>query len=374
MPRTKLTEKTIAKLQAPTTSGKQEIHWDAELRGFGVLCSGVSNSKAFICQRDLPGGKTRRVTIAATNEMSLSEAKDNARETLVDMRRGIDPKRKAAGTLLETLDLYLKSRKELSIRSRETYSMLVTQHLVAWKDRQLASITPGEVDSMHRKIAADVARRGRYSGLSVANDAMRALRLLYNWAASRDDSMPRNPVRIRKGEWHKVAPRRNPIAAEELKDFYVAVNKLPDMGRDYLLLLLFTGMRRKEAAALTWEEVDFKERLIRLPAASVKSGRPLDLPMSDFVRDLLVARRQLGNAKFVFPGSHSASGYIENAQLWIKAVKASTGLEFSLHDLRRTFVTIAESTDISVHALKALVNHSLGSGVTESYITHPSVI
>ena len=46
----------------------------------------------------------------------------------------------------------------------------------------------------------------------------------------------------------------------------------------------------------------------------------------------------------------------------------ATGIEFSLHDLRRTFVTIAESTDISVHALKALVNHSLGGGVTESYI------
>ena len=312
MPRTKLTEKTIAKLHAPTASGNQVIYWDAGLRGFGLLCSGVSNSKTFIVQRDLPGGKTRRVTVAAVNETSLAEAKERACEFLMDMRRGLDPKRKAAGTLQETLDAYLKSN-QLSKRTREIYLGLVARHLAAWRDRQLVSITPAEVDSMHRAIAAKVAKQGRNSGRSIANDAMRCLRTLYNWASHRDDSMsPRNPVRLRKTEWHSVTPVRRPIPAEQLAKFYAAVDKRPPLGRDYLLLLLFTGMRRREAAALIWDEVDFKQRIIRLPAARAKGKRPLDLPMSDFVRDLLVARRQLGNAKFVFP-SYGRSGHIETS-------------------------------------------------------------
>lgn len=41
----KLTEKTVARLAAPTASGKQELYWDLEQPGFGVLCSGVSNTK-----------------------------------------------------------------------------------------------------------------------------------------------------------------------------------------------------------------------------------------------------------------------------------------------------------------------------------------
>lgn len=41
MPRVKLTEKTIAKMKAPDPSGRQVLHWDTELRGFAVLCSGV---------------------------------------------------------------------------------------------------------------------------------------------------------------------------------------------------------------------------------------------------------------------------------------------------------------------------------------------
>ena len=50
----------------------------------------------------------------------------------------------------------------------------------------------------------------------------------------------------------------------------------------------------KEAAGLRWGDIDLAARLIRLPAAKMKSGRKLDLPMSDFVRDLLVARRAGG--------------------------------------------------------------------------------
>jgi hypothetical protein len=33
-------------------------------------------------------------------------------------------------------------------------------------------------------------------------------------------------------------------------------------------------------------------------------------------------------------------------------------------------VSVAESTEMSVYALKALVNHSLGGGVTAGYVQH----
>lgn len=39
-----------------------------------------------------------------------------------------------------------------------------------------------------------------------------------------------------------------------------------------------------------------------------------------------------------------------------------------MQDLRRTFITIAESLDISAYALKRLVNHKMTNDVTTSYI------
>ena len=36
------------------------------------------------------------------------------------------------------------------------------------------------------------------------------------------------------------------------------------------------------------------------------------------------------------------------------------GVKFTLHDLRRTFITVAESLDIPHYALKRLLNHRGG--------------
>jgi integrase len=43
-------------------------------------------------------------------------------------------------------------------------------------------------------------------------------------------------------------------------------------------------------------------------------------------------------------------------------------VSFSTHDLRRTFITIAESLDISAYSLKRLLNHKMTNDVTAGYI------
>jgi len=55
-PSVKLTKPVVARLRAPDPSGKQVLHWDSELRGFGVLCSGTTSGKTYICQRTISRG------------------------------------------------------------------------------------------------------------------------------------------------------------------------------------------------------------------------------------------------------------------------------------------------------------------------------
>ena len=79
MPRQKLTVRAIDRLAAPDPSGKQTLYWDTELRGFGVLVSGTTGSKSYIVQRDLPDGRSRRVTIAPVNVLGLDDARERAK-------------------------------------------------------------------------------------------------------------------------------------------------------------------------------------------------------------------------------------------------------------------------------------------------------
>ena len=71
----------------------------------------------------------------------------------------------------------------------------------------------------------------------------------------------------------------------------------------------------------------------------------------------------------MFP-ANSRSGHVEEPRHFLEQVAKATGIEVSVHDLRRTFVSVAESTEMSVYALKALVNHSLGGDVTAGYVQH----
>ena len=46
----------------------------------------------------------------------------------------------------------------------------------------------------------------------------------------------------------------------------------------------------------------------------------------------------------------------------------ASGISFTVHDLRRTFITIAEGLDVSAYALKRLMNHKMSGDITASYI------
>jgi integrase len=114
-----------------------------------------------------------------------------------------------------------------------------------------------------------------------------------------------------------VDRRHSVIKAHELGAWFAAVNNLVndpvgrnrEMIRDFLLLALFTGLRREEAASLSWENVDLKAKTLTIP--DPKNRQPHVLPLSDFLFELLTRRHQeISNAsRFVFPGDR-VKGYL----------------------------------------------------------------
>lgn len=369
MPKLKLTDRAITRMAAPDPSGKQMLHWDTDVTGLAVLCSGVSQTKTYIVQRALKNRKTRRLTIGAVNVVSLDQARDRAAVAIDEMRRGIDPKRKVESpTLRGALEGYLAANKKLRPASIRVYRQ-IERTLEPWLDLNLKDITADMVEDRHRSLAAETSRTvgsRHYDGTSTANGALRTLRIVWNFAAERSPDLPPNPVRRLKRQWYPEARRQRLVRAEELPRFYATVMAMRNaVQRDYILFLLFTGMRKTETCTLRWDDIDLTERVIRVRAVRTKADRRLDLPMPDVVRDMLVARRALGNTGWVFPGG-GESGHLSDPGF--ATVARASGIKVSSHDLRRTFVTVAESVDISPIALKCLVNHSLGRDVTSGYV------
>lgn len=342
---------------------RQRLYLDTELKGFG-LCVGA-RTKTFFAQRDV-NGKTVRTTIGRYGVYTVAEAREEARSLLMRMGKGINPNREkeqrraSSVTFAEALDMHLGSNKTRSQRTLTGYRYLADQYLSDWLKRPLNSITRKDCRDRHQKIGKD---HGTYA----ANSAFRVFRAAYNGALKVYDELGVNPTIA--VDWFPEQRRKAAIPSAKVGSWHKHVLKIANpIRRDYLRFVLYTGLRREDAASVQWLHVDWENRALLIPKP--KSGRPFLLPLSDELVSLLQARSACETTKSHFPESPwvfpaaSKSGHIAEPKEKLK-------VPFTVHGLRNTFITVAESLDLSPYAIKMLVNHSLPDrqDVTAGYIT-----
>ena len=366
----KITKSAVDKL-SPPKDRDQLFYRDEQLKGFAVRIT-TSGVKSFVVEK-LINGKVKRITLGRYGELTVEQARKEAQKLLGKIATGIDPiaekkaKKASAVTLDEVFHDYLKARKELKPKTLYDYNNLMRVAFSEWKNKPLLSITKDKVVKYHERL-------GKERGTAYANQAMRVLRALFNFAAGQyEDSLGRslvteNPVKrlSQTRAWYRIERRQTFIKSHELATWYIAVKNLGNETlRDYLLFILFTGLRRQEAAKLTWEQVDLKSKTFKI--IDTKNRESHTLPLPDYLFELLINRRQYSMSDYVFPGT-GESGYIIEPRKQMAKVIEATGIQFTVHDLRRTFITIAESLDIAAYALKRLLNHKMNGDVTAGYI------
>jgi integrase len=367
----KLTKMTVDRLP-PCASG-QTYYWDSELAGFGLRVG--ARSKAYFAEWRVKG-KTVRATIGKHGPFTPEQARKRALALLADMQSGVNPlerkrrERAKAVTLETAFDAFMLARKGLKPNTIRDYRYCMDHYFQKWHTLPLLAITKDKVAARHAQLGKASPAR--------ANLAMRFLRALFNFAIEQyEPHIVENPVRHLSATraWYRVERRQRHIKLHELKPWFQAVLALKndyqttkrEAVRDYLLLLLLTGLRREEAAALKWDQVDFKART--LTVKDTKNREDHTLPLSDYLVDLLRRRKveATDDNPYVFPGEGRTHHIVEPRKQILRVCRDS-GVDFRLHDLRRTFATIAESLDIPAYALKRLLNHKMSADVTAGYI------
>jgi integrase len=316
------------------------------------------------------------VTVGRTTEISVARAREEARNIIHEMRQGNNPNssKKIANEhdassirLQALLDQHVFS---LGLRkceySVDRYPKMLGLHVKDWLNCHVTSITRERVIERHREI-------GKNAGTRTANAVFRALRALYNLYRV-DFPEFQNPVEILslKKLWFPEKPRDTRIKPHELKLWAetVCTQVKNPVHRDYLIFLLLNGLRKNEAMQLEWSQVDFVGRSFRIE--KTKNKKPLELPLTDLTEAILrrlYSIRDTENpttSKWVFPSQQSKLGHLAEVRKSIEAVNKHASLNIHLHDLRRTFVSSANSIKIPHYTIKKLVNHSAAGDVTAS--------
>jgi site-specific recombinase XerD len=231
------------------------------------------------------------------------------------------------------------AEQPLSARTREAYLAAVTA-FVAWLDQREAG--PGEALGAPR--ARDLAARGykRHMkvdrGLSPAsvNQALAGMDHLFRFLGL-------GAAIVRREELPRSAPRA--LDVEQQRLLLQAAEESTARDRAIVALLLFTGLRLSEAAALQVADVRISARKGLVVVRSGKGEAYREVELNALVRAMLDewvdARKKIardnGTSFFVSRTGNGLSS--RSIDLAVRRVAARARLELSAHVLRHTFVT-----------------------------------
>lgn len=158
----------------------------------------------------------------------------------------------------------------------------------------------------------------------------------------------------------KILPERNErerILSPEEANQLISVS--PPHLQPIILFALNTGMRASEILGLRWNEIYFRDRVIRLSGSRTKSGEGRTIPMFPVVVELLqrIPRAIHTDNVFLYNGKPISS--IKRA--FATACNKSEAENLWFHDLRRTFITEMAKAGYPERLIMAITGHKTRS-------------
>ena len=136
-------------------------------------------------------------------------------------------------------------------------------------------------------------------------------------------------------------------------------------------LLLLTGARRTEVAAMRWIELDLDRREWNIPAERTKNGEAHSVPLTQAARDIIRKVPRISGNDCVFAANNGYARSCARAKSDIDALMPECP-RWTFHDLRRTLVSGMARLGIPLHVIEKVVNHTSGTfaGVVSVYQRH----
>lgn len=407
---------TISKrsVDAAEKASKDWFLWDDDLAGFGLKVT-PAGGKVYVFQYRLarPGEaeKTpaRRYTIGKHGKLTPEQARKRAKELAALVSQGVDPRQLELDAIVasDEADKAAAERTRLDGElAFENIADVWLDHYENEKDRRPSSVRQAKLivkGHLKPKLTGKPLPHITRSDLQPIIDAIpakqRGMRravfayasVLFGWAHRRGD-IAENPL---AGMVKPEAPkaRDRVLEDEELAALWNATSSSNAPFGPFFRLLILTGQRRSEVAAINWAELDRASTMWTIPAGRAKNGVAHLVPLPGAVVDELdaLALAEQVKAKVAEPDKERwpKAGYVLTTTgrspisgitkakdaLDAAAKEARKGVAlpgWRIHDLRRTLATGFQRLGIRFEVTEAVLNHVSGakSGVAGIYQRH----
>jgi integrase len=368
--RQKLTPAWVTNVKPRATN---EIYWDTEQRGFGLLVL-PSGEKRYVVQYRA-FRRSRRMTFKPG--LTLTEARKEAKKMLGAVAKGGDPmaerrqqEGKATNTLKAIGEEYFK-REGNKLRSAD-HRRAAFERLIypALGSRQIDTIKRSEIVRFLDKIEDE-------RGPQMAHAALAFLSKLFNWHASRDDDFL-TPIRRGMGRVKMRETARDRVLSDnELRLIWHAAEATEGPFGCFIRFTLLTATRRSEAAMMVRDEVAPDGDWI-IPAARMKAKQEHVVPLSPAAKAIIDGMPKLGPYVFTVYGRGPIRGFTKSraalnaavlAELRKQDPKAKPLPNWTIHDLRRTARSLLSRAGVNADIAERCLAHTI-SGVRGVYDRH----
>ncbi|VXC41973.1 conserved hypothetical protein [Pseudomonas sp. 9AZ] len=268
------------------------------------------------------------------------------------------PKTKPAPTLQAVFNVYRNTRK-LKPSTADDYQKVFNRYATDWLERSWLATTSDVFEKRFNEVSA--------KSKAQANQLARIFSAVWSFGAAKYGITAINPTQRLKamGGLHHIKPRDGVIPDALQPRWWRAVEALPDKEASAAFVFIaLTGCRRGEALRLKTTDIDWQAKTVTFHDTKNRSDHRLPL-----------CRRLYALLKVHCEGRQGLVFQLTTRRLELMVEHLVNQLQFkwSPHDLRRTFVTIAQRTLKDLATVKRMVNHSVGGDVTMKHYLRLSV-
>lgn len=351
------------------------IYRDSDLIGFAIRVR--ATKQTYIVDKKL-NNRVIRKTIGNVGALTPEQAKKQAQILLGEMAKGIDivaEEKKERAKSISLINAYIdyKTTRNLGEKTIYDYDRAMETTFKEWKNKEVTKINRDMIEKKFKNITEQSP--------AVANLHFRLLRAIFNFASEKycvdgEPIIPSNPCNRLKALklWNRIERKETYIKPAQIKTFFHSLtidkNDVMQMqqAKRQCMICLFTGARDQEVASLKKKNIDFEDNTITFE--KTKNHHTHVLPLGKWLREyLLDFCSDLDADDYIFPANNK-SGHLKDHRKAIKQIAKDCSINFSLHDLRRTFSSIVDH-DLGIgftpYTIKRLLNHAQND-VTGGYI------
>jgi integrase len=372
---------TDALIRAIKPSDKVEEYFDSDkiindkVRSHGesslILRVNPGGSKSFVVCYWIDG-KSMRMTLGKYPGLSLSEARNRAKNIKHQVKNGVNPKIKKEKVevceylLSDLINDFITNHVEKKLKGSTQKSYLSRLN----KIRNEFPGTNKSITSISREEVRDYLKEISLKTQIQANRIHSIMSSVFSYAVE-EGKLNLNPIYKMK-KLNQETPSDVHYKNDEIKRLWCAIESEPLVLSSLLKVLLFTGRRVGEVCKAKWEHIDFKEKNWRFPDANVKSKLGDNLPLTDNLLELLEKLKRDGTSEYIFTSPKNNEQYYSNTKKLTNRIRKKSGIEnFKIHHLRHTVATRMASLSVPQQIIGKVLNHKTLSGgneITARYI------